>query len=197
MEKLVPKSSHRKKERPSRKRPQQLAGQKSSKHRAGSRIQVVKRVDFTSTADVVEDRKRPQLVNISLCDLISLEQSGKVNLMGCFDRIFRDKKTKTTGNFYLYVRTAETRTGHINITFLTQKNVPILQVGYDIEIRDTEPPLDKPLHTQFHSRMSFIAKEKGVYWVDVTYNGQSLGGRVLTISDFGDEDGKKNEHSNI
>ena len=190
MEKLVPKSSHRKKEKPSRNRQQRLVGQKLSKLSDGSDIQVVNKLEFTSDADVERDRKRPQLVNLSFCDLINFEQSGKVNLIGCFDRIFRDKKTKTTGNFYLYVRTAETRMGHIDVTFLNQKNVAILQAGYDIEMRATEPPLDKPLHAQFHSRMSFIAKDRGVYWVDVTYNGLSLGGRVLTISDFGDEDGK-------
>lgn len=179
----MPKSSHRKKERPSRGKRRLPAGLKQSIPSRGKDdlVHEVGVVTFTSDADIAQDRKKPRLVTIAFCDLVSFEASGKVNLIGCFDRIYLNNES-ATGHFYLYVRTAETREGHIDVTFLNPKNKPVAQAAYDVSLTEAEVPLDKPAHVQFYGRIGFGAKEKGVYWVDVTYNGKSLGGRDLTLT---------------
>jgi hypothetical protein len=187
-EKLVPKSSHRKKEKPLRKKRRLPAGVKASKSSIGDfEAEIVEDLVFTSNADIKQERQRQRLVALTFCDLVSFDTRGKVNLMGCFDRIFVDKETSQTGLFYLYVRTAGARKGHVDVTFLSPKNKPIAQIGYDIDVKEADVPLDRPAHVQFHGRVGFGAKEKGVYWVDVTFNGESLGGRDLTIADKEDD----------
>jgi hypothetical protein len=140
---------------------------------------------------VAADRKKQRLIALSFCDFISQDSIGKVNLMGCFDSIYRDKETKQTGIFYLYVRTAETRKGKVDVTFLDPKNVPIAQVTYEVNTESI--PLGKPAHAQIFTRSGFVADELGVYWVDVAYNGESLGGRDLTVSEREAKEGN-NEH---
>jgi hypothetical protein len=196
-EKLVPKSSQQKKERPSRGKRQLPAGLNQSKPERGKDDlpYEVGEVSFTSNAEIAKDRKKPRLVALTFCDLVSFDNTGKVNLMGCFDRIDVNRETNATGGFYLYVRTAETRKGHIDVTFLDPQNKPVAQAGYDIEVTDAEVPPGMPAHVQFYGRIAFGAIVKGVYWVDVTFNGESLGGRDLTISEP-EEEGSRDERNN-
>lgn len=193
----MPKSSQQKKERSSRGKRQLPAGlnQSTPERRKDDLPYEVVEVSFTSNAEIAKDRKKPRLVALTFCDLVSFDNTGKVNLMGCFDRIYVNQETNATGSFYLYVRTAETRKGHIDVTFLDPKNKPIAQAGYEVEVKEADVPLDMPAHVQFYGRIGFGAIVKGVYWVDVTFNGESLGGRDLTISEP-EEDGSKDERNN-
>jgi hypothetical protein len=192
----VPKSSHRKKDKPSRAKRRLPVGAKQSKVKIIDGIPYEEgEITFTSDADVEEERKKQRLIVLTFCDLVSVDNRGKVNLMGCFDRIFVDKETSSTGLFYLYVRTAGTIKGHVNVTFLNAKNKAIAQVGYDVEVKEKNMPKDRVPHVQFYTRIGFGATERGAYWVDVTFNGESLGGRDLTIADK-DEEGKEDEHDN-
>ncbi len=192
----MPKSSHRKKERPSRAKRRLPAGAKQSKREViDGLIHQVGEISYTSNADVEQEKKKPRLIALTFCDLVSVDVLGKVNLMGCFDRIFVDKKTNSTGLFYLYVRTAGVIKGHVEITFIDTKNKPIAQASYDVQVPEKEIKTDRPIHVQFHSRVGFGTKERGVFWVDVTVDGESLGGRDLTINDP-EGKGKEDEHDN-
>ncbi len=192
----MPKSSHRKKEKPSRAKRRLPAGAKQSKPKFIDGIPYYEGdFSFTSNADIEQERKKQRLIALTFCDLVSMDNRGKVNLMGCFDRIFVDKETGSTGIFYLYVRTAGTIKGHVDVTLLDTKDKPIAQVGYDVDVKEENMPKDRTPHVQFYTRIGFGTTGRGAYWVDVTFNGESLGGRDLTIADK-EEEGKEDEHDN-
>lgn len=180
----MPKSSHRKKEKQSRRKPLPHVGISLNKPKLSGEIILqaeASDIQFTSNADIAEERKKRRLIALSFCDFVSQDVQGKMNLMGCFDNIYRDKETKQTGHFYIYIRTAGRMDGRTEVTFLDPNDKPVVQVGYDATTK--EVPHGKPSHVQFFARINFVAEEKGVYWVDVTYEGESLGGRDLTISE--------------
>lgn len=195
-EKLVPKSSHRKKEKPLRKKRRLPAGVRLSQpsRRKGGLKTKEEPLPFTSDVNTAEERKKPHLIALSFCDFISFDQTGKINLLGCFDRIYRNKEEKSTGAFYLYVRTAGIREGQIAVTFFDAKDEPVAQVGYLIEPDQIQP--DQPSHVQFYGRIGFEVEELGDYWVDVAWDNKSVGGRHLTISEREEEKGENEQHAN-
>jgi hypothetical protein len=134
---------------------------------------------YQPNIDAARERKKARLVSLTFCMYFSVDQQGRNNLIGCFDRIYADPATKQTGQFILVVRTAETRKGELVASILDPTNRPVAAVIF--EAPDTEVPLDMPMHLQSYGPMNFNAPAEGVYWVDVSYQGRSLGGESLTV----------------
>lgn len=128
--------------------------------------------------DVAQERKKPHLVALLFCHFFSIDADGRSNASGCFDRIFVDPATKQTGLFTIVVRTYETREGGLTVTFLNPKNKAVAAMIFDTP---GEVPRDKPMHIQAYGPVSFSVQTEGVYWVDVSYKGKTLGGESLTI----------------
>jgi hypothetical protein len=131
--------------------------------------------------DVDAERTRPRLVAILFCMYFSTDAQGRFNLLGCFDRIFADPLTKQTGQFSLVVRTAETREKGVVISFLDPSNKVVAAVVFD---KPKPMPTDKTMHLQYSGSVGFTATTEGPYWVDVSYQGKSIGGESLNL-EFG------------
>ena len=150
-------------------------GQKRSSVKKKSSLLAAK---YQPKFDVAQERKKPRLVALLFCHFFSVDVDGRSNVNGCFDRIFVDPATKQTGLFTIVVRTYETRESGITVTILNPKNKAIAAIVFD---PPEELPTDKPMHVQGYGPINFAAKSQGVYWVDVSYKGQTLGGECLTI----------------
>jgi hypothetical protein len=136
---------------------------------------------FQPNIDAAAERTKPRLVAILFCMYYSTDAQGRNNLLSCFDRIFANPATKQTGQFILVVRTSETREKGIVISILDPSNRIVAAVVFD------EPkllPADKPMHLQYSGSINFTATTEGPYWVDVSYQGKSIGGESLTV-EFG------------
>lgn len=162
-------------------------GQKRSGVKKKSRLLAAK---YQPKFDVAQERKKPHLVALLFCHLFSLDADGRSNLSGCFDRLFVDPKTKQTGQFILFVRTYETRESGLTVTFLNPKNKAVAAIIFD---KPQDLPTDRPMHVQSYGPVSFAVQSEGVYWVDVSYQGKTLGGESLTV-EFRKPEGKQSEH---
>lgn len=128
--------------------------------------------------DVVKERKKPRLEALLFCHYASLDKKDKGIFVGCFDRLFVNPETKQTGTFNILVRIGEARKGRIVISLISPSNVLLGNIYADANI-DRAP--DEPVHIQVLETIGFQADEEGVYWIDVSYNGKSLGGTSLTV----------------
>lgn len=128
--------------------------------------------------DAEIERKKPRLEVLLFCHYASLDKKEKGVFVGCFDRLFVNPETKQSGTFAIVARLGEARKGRIVISILNPANVLIGNIFADV---DVDRPLDEPTHVQVVETISFEAKEPGVYWIDVSYNGESLGGTSLTV----------------
>ncbi|MGZ8846379.1 MAG: hypothetical protein ACXW3C_07930 [Pyrinomonadaceae bacterium] len=136
---------------------------------------------FQPKIDAVAERRTPRLVAILFCMYFSTDQEGRYNFLGCFDRVFADPTTKQTGQFVLVVRTSETREKGIVISVLDPANKVVAAVVFD----EPKPmPTDKPMHLQYAGPINFTATTDGPYWIDVSYQGKSIGGESLSV-EFG------------
>lgn len=128
--------------------------------------------------DVEQERKRPRLEVLLFCHYAALDKQGKGTFAGTFDRLFVDPAVKQSGTFYLVVRTGETRTGKITVSIISPKDELLGNLFYEPQV---DRPPDEPSHIQFIEGMGFQADEEGIYWFDVSFNGESLGGTSLTV----------------
>lgn len=128
--------------------------------------------------DVEQERKKPRLEALLFCHYAAIDERGKATIAGCFDRLKVNPETKNSGSFYIAIRTGETRKGRINVSIISPANDLLGNLFYDADI---DRPLDVPSHIQFMDAISFQAEREGVYWVDVSFNGESLGGTSLTV----------------
>jgi hypothetical protein len=129
--------------------------------------------------DATRERKKARLVALVFCMYFSIDQQGRKNLLGCFDRIYADPVTKQTGQFILVVRTMETRSGELVASILDPNNQSIAAIIF--EAPSIEVPPDMPMHLESYGPINFNASIEGAYWVDVSYQGRSLGGESLTV----------------
>lgn len=149
-----------------------------SQKRSGLKKKSDPAAEYQPKVNVALERKKPRLVALLFCHFFSLDAEGRSNANGCFDRIFADPATNQTGQFILVVRTYETRQGGLTVTILNPKNKAIAAVVFD---PPSKVPSDKPMHVQAYGPINFAVESEGVYWVDVSYKGKSLGGDSLTI----------------
>jgi hypothetical protein len=143
------------------------------------------------TIDVSEVLPKPRLEAVLFCEYANQTSDGKTNLLGIFERIYVNRETKQSGGFFLFVRLAEAIEGLIQISLLDSNGKPVLAVGVDLSGAVFEGHYPKML--QVLDRVAFQATELGVYWLDVTYKGESLGGAPLIV-EMRSEAEKKDEH---
>jgi hypothetical protein len=133
---------------------------------------------FRPNIDAAVEREQPHLVAILFCMYVSSDKEGRNNYLGCFDRIFPDPATKQTGQFILAVRTYETREKGIVVSILDPANQIVAAVVFD---DPQQMPTDRPMHLQYSGPINFVAATSGPYWIDVSYQGRSLGGESLLV----------------
>lgn len=131
--------------------------------------------------DTVEEWQRPRLVSILFCDSYQIRDDGKADLTGIFDRIYVHPERRHTPPFWLYVRTAETTDAPIRIVCRAPDGgIPTMANLAPINKEEYTPNL--PANYQGIVHMNpFYVSAGGVYWVDVRFNGKSLGGAALAI----------------
>lgn len=131
------------------------------------------------TVDVAQVLQKPRLEAVLFCEYANRTEDEKTNLSGIFERIFVNRETKLSGGFFLFVRLAEAGEGPIQIVLLDPANKPVLGIGADLSgdlFKGNYPKMIQVL-----DRVAFQATELGVYWLDVSYKGESLGGAPLIV----------------
>ena len=129
---------------------------------------------------VAEERKRPRLLGLIFCDFASTTKDDKPNLLGVFDSIVVDRERRITPPFVVYIRVAELADTFVTTVF-NPDEVPVVQFRSVIApVDSTSPSLPRQAQTLLPIQISDIRKE-GVYWFDVSYQGNSIGGAGLPI----------------
>lgn len=133
--------------------------------------------ELTVSINVDDERKKPRLLSILFCDYVNQTKEGKVNLLGSFDRIFVDKGAATP-KFIIFLRTAETLDGELKLTIISPKKkaVAAMVFGGDAERKSLDYQ-----QMQLIAPMRFQVMEHGLYWLDLSYKDQSLGGVGLLV----------------
>lgn len=141
-------------------------------------------------ADAIKEWQRPLLVSLLFCDSCDLREDGKANVIGIFDRIYIHPDIRLTPPFMLFVRTAETTGGIIQIICRDPDGrIPTVVNFTSAPASEFSPKL--PANVQGIVTMNpFFAYTEGVYWFEVLFEGQALGGAALVI-EFRETEDKK------
>ena len=129
--------------------------------------------------NIAEELGKPRLVALLFCDYLDRTKEGKSNLAGAFDIIYVDPERKRTPPFFLFVRTAETGSGPLQVTFFDPNGA--VAAAATFKAAHHTPTPGQPGHMQVLARLQLDTPVEGVYWVDVSHNGQTLGGAALTV----------------
>lgn len=134
-----------------------------------------------TNVDTLKEWQRPRLVSILFCDSYKLAEDGKTSLIGIFDRIYVHPDVRQTPPFTLFVRAAETLDGLMQvICYAPTGEIPTI-VNFERAHRSAFTP-NLPANIQGITHMDpFHVSTDGIYWFDVTFRGQSLGGAALAI----------------
>ena len=140
---------------------------------------------LVSHVDLSQERSKPRLLALLFCDHINQTVDGKANLIGVFDRIFVHPEKKRTPRFALFVRFAETLNGPVVLTVFGPKGEPVFGFQFDANAAQFEALPERraeyPRQVQALLGMQFEAGTEGVYWFDISYMSQSLGGAGLPV----------------
>jgi len=129
--------------------------------------------------DVVQERERPRLVATLFFDFSNQTVEGKHNLIGVFDRIFVSSDRKRTHSIGIYIKTAYTFDGQVQVAIFSPSNKPTGGFAFASATKEHD---GKPLtQMQILGTVEFDTPEPGDYWFDVSYKGQSLGGVKLVV----------------
>lgn len=128
--------------------------------------------------EVSKEREKPRLLALLFCDFASFTKDDKVNLLGIFDRIFVDSDEKRTPRFAVFTRVAEV-TG-FTTTIFDPDGMPSVQAETKIQA-DVKFTEGYPRQMQTLTAMQFEIRKPGVYWFDISFEGESLGGAGLAI----------------
>jgi hypothetical protein len=141
-------------------------------------------------ADALKEWQRPLLVSLLFCDSCSLREDSKADVIGIFDRIYVHPETRVTPLFMLFVRTAETTGEMVRVICRAPDGrIPTLVEFMAAPSSEFSPNL--PANVQGIVTMNpFLVHTEGVYWFDVSFKGQSLGGAALVIEFRETEDRK-------
>ncbi|MGH9846963.1 MAG: DUF6941 family protein [Blastocatellia bacterium] len=128
--------------------------------------------------NIAEVLGKPRLVAVLFCDYLDRTKEGKSNLAGAFDIIYVDPERKRTPPFFLFVRTAETGSGPLEVTFFDPNGAA---AAATFKASHYTPTPGQPGHMQVLARIQIDTPVEGVYWVDVSHHDQPLGGAALTV----------------
>ncbi len=129
--------------------------------------------------DVAQVLSKPRLEGVLFAEYANQTADKKTNLSGIFERLRVFRSTKQSGSFFIFVRTAETNRGPLQIALIDPSGKVIIGFGFDLSDQTAEGKY--PAMIQFLDRVAFTVTTEGTYWLDVAYNGQSLGGAPLII----------------
>jgi hypothetical protein len=147
----------------------------------------VPKVSVTASEEV----KKPRLGAILFCEYAARTEKDTYLLAGCFERfVFRKDEPKVTSNFFIYVRASQTREGDFQVAIIDPNDKILLAYTYHLDSAGLIPDLPASIH--FLQRLKFPVAVEGIYWVDVSFNGESLGGAPLLI-DFQKEEASEDE----
>jgi hypothetical protein len=134
----------------------------------------------TKPVDVHKERARPHLVSILFCDYLNQTEDGKTNLMGIFDRIYVHSMGRLTPTFVLFIRAVDTIEEGLSVRVFAPDGSPVIGVDFaDFDASMATPGL--PVNIQSTLNLRFPVESEGVYWFNVFYKSESLGGAGLVI----------------
>lgn len=143
----------------------------------------------TKPVNVHEERARPRLVSILFCDYWNQTEDGKTTLAGIFDRIYVHSKGRLTPNFVLFLRSVDTVEEGLRIRVFAPNGSPVMGIDFDnFDASVFTPKL--PANVQSTVNLRFPVESEGVYWFNVFYKGESLGGAGLVI-EYRETEGRK------
>lgn len=128
--------------------------------------------------DVAQERKKPRLEALLFCDYVAITTEKKAVLAGIFDKLTIQEDDRTVA-FSLYIRTAETREP-MQLSIFGPDNI-LGMVGMIRPQESLPDDEDKTLHIQMTVAISFEVPMEGIYWFDISYKGQSLGGNCFRV----------------
>lgn len=144
--------------------------------------------------DVAQERGKPRLLAILFCEYAGIAQDTKHFFVGSFERFtFGPIEAKITTSFFLFVRTSETRDGRLQIAVIDPKGKVIMAMAFLVQPEGFTD--DTPATVQFLDRIQFAVPIEGVYWFDVSYKGESLGGAPLVIEFLKQEESKDEQQA--
>ncbi|HKG60657.1 MAG TPA: hypothetical protein VKB05_12935 [Pyrinomonadaceae bacterium] len=138
-----------------------------------------------SHVNLSDERSKPRLLALLFCDYINQTKEEKTNLVGVFDRIYVHPDKKKTPRFALFIRFAEALDGPVTLTVFGPSGQPVFGAEFDANaaqfeaVRERQP--EYPRQVQAIVGLQFEAKTEGLYWFDVSYMSQSLGGAGLPV----------------
>ncbi len=135
--------------------------------------------EFGEISDLTSEIARPRLMALLFCDWANQTADNKSNLIGTFDRIFVGPDSKLTPPFTLFIRLAQVTKGPVQIRIIG----PDGKIGLDgaIQPEGVTVTEGEPVYVQAMMHIQFEAELAGIYWFDVSYQGQSLGGASLMV----------------
>ena len=134
----------------------------------------------TKPVDVQKERAKPRLASILFCDYWNQTEDGKTNLMGIFDRIYVHSKGRLTPNFVLFIRSVNTIEESLKVRVFAPDGSPAVGIDFDAFDASVFTP-NLPANVQSTLNLRFPVESEGVYWFNVFYKGESLGGAGLVI----------------
>ena len=131
--------------------------------------------------DISKKWQQPRLESILFCDSYTITEDGKTNLLGIFDRIYVHPEIRQTPPFKIFTRTADTTQDSIQIIGYAPNSEIATVVNFmHISRLEYTPNIPDNLHS-IANMSPFHVPVEGVYWFDVSFKGQSVGGAALVI----------------
>jgi hypothetical protein len=131
----------------------------------------------TENINVAEMVEKPRLEALLLADYASITTTGKPDVCGIFDEFSIEADKKNTGFFYLYIRVAGTLKGELDISFFHPDGK--LMATATTELMGNMPQGKR--RVSLLQRMALEIAMAGEYWVDISYQRQSLGGTSFSV----------------
>jgi hypothetical protein len=133
----------------------------------------------TVNIDVASTYKKPRLIALLFCNFFNVTGNRKPNLLGIFDRMAVDHEKKKTPNFFMFIKLAGVL-GPSEIHVYSPRGERIMAALLEGRIPPTSS--DEIVYAQAMINIELEVKEEGIYWFDVLYQGNSLGGNGLGIT---------------
>lgn len=144
------------------------------------------------TVDPSEALQKPRLEALLFCDYATRTLDGKYILGGIFERfVFTPEEAKVTPYFYLFIRLGRTTDGQIQIALYDPTGTIISAFAFEITASQFQGAY--PSQINFLDRVRFHTPVEGVYWFDISYRRESLGGAPMIV-EFLKTEAKEDEH---
>ncbi|HEV2880577.1 MAG TPA: hypothetical protein VGX24_04660 [Pyrinomonadaceae bacterium] len=143
----------------------------------------------TKPIDIEKERATPRLVSLLFCDFWNQAEDGKINLIGIFDRIYVHSKGRLTPYFVLFIRSVDTIEESLKVRVFAPDDSPVVGIDFDDFDASVFTP-NLPANVQSILKIRFPVESQGVYWFNVFYKGESLGGAGLVV-EYRETEGRK------